>query len=274
MKPICVFMIGMSLAFGKVTMGQLITMSNKCYDQVKKGKVQLDSSSYSNALQTFDKVLKDCTAKDGKIEGNIGRARALNGLKRYDEAISNAGTAISTSKNTNVMAYYTRSFAYQKTGKTEEARKDLEMITNLTKKNRDVKSRATMFANLAEIDKAEANYVSAKSNLAEAIALDSANGDFYIQRGDVSMKEKKYDEAFSDYDKAVKHGKNDVNMYSIRSNARIKQMQDKYKTQNGNELAKKMNAGEKKMVCTELTKALSMGLRNIQLDLFSNMICK
>jgi Tfp pilus assembly protein PilF len=274
MKPICVFMIGMSLAFGKVTMGQLITMSNKCYDQVKKGKVQLDSSRYSNALQTFDKVLKDCTAKDGKIEGNIGRARALNGLKRYDEAISNAGTAISTSKNTNVMAYYTRSFAYQKTGKTEEARKDLEMITNLTKKNRDVKSRATMFANLAEIDKAEANYVSAKSNLAEAIALDSANGDFYIQRGDVSMKEKKYDEAFSDYDKAVKHGKNDVNMYSIRSNARIKQMQDKYKTQNGNELAQKMNAGEKKMVCTELTKALSMGLRNIQLDLFSNMICK
>lgn len=253
---------------------QLFTMSNKCFDQVKNGKKKLDSLKYDDALTNFNYVLSKCNTKDAKLEGNLGKARALNGLKQYEEAITCATTAITTSKNTNVMAYYTRSYAYQKTNRPDDARNDLQKVTELTTKNQNVKARATMFAAMADIDFQEGMKDQAISNLTKALELDPANPSFYIQRGDMYMKEGNYTDAFTSYDKAVATGKNDLEMYQIRTNARIKQMQQKYGTENANTLAQKMTAEEKSLVCTELKKANELGMRNMQLDLFSTMICK
>ena len=256
------------------TGAQLITMSNKCYDRVKLGNKQLDSTNFKSALSTFDAVLANCTTKDAKEQGNLGRARALNGLKRYDDAIANASASITASKKSNVMAYYTRSFAYKKTGKLDSARADLEQVTALTAKNKDVKARATMFAQLADVDASQGMLPEARDNLAKAIQIDPNNPSFYVQRGDLAARQNNYGEAFTDYDRAVSMGKADADMYQIRTNARIRQMQHKYNTTNASDLARKMTATEKEQVCKELNKASSLGMRNMQLDLFSTMICK
>lgn len=253
---------------------QLFTMSNKCYDKVKAGNQQLDSARFDDALTTFSDVLANCTTKDAKEQGQVGKARALNGLQRYNEAVEASSNAINASKSTNVMAYYNRSYAYRKLGQEDEAKADLQKVTDLTAKNKNVKARATMFADMANMDLQDGMFEDAKNNVATAIQLDSKNPDFYILKGDIYAKENNYDEAFTNYDSAVSLGKNDVSIYQIRTNARIRQMQGKYNTTNANDLAAKMSANDKSLVCKELNKANELGMKNMQLDFFAAMICK
>ena len=253
---------------------QLITMSNKCFKQVQAGKKQNDQQQYQEALKTFKKVLKDCSAKDAKEEGNIGIAIASNGLKEYDNAINAANTAIKVSKQNNVMAYYARSHAYRNLGRTEEAKADLTKITELTKKNKNVKGRAAMFAQLAQLDFQLNLLAEADTNLNKAIELDPGNPAFFIQKGDMKVKINTYDDAFAAYDKVLDMGKNDLEIYQIRTEARLKQMQQKYVTTDIKELAGRMTKQEKKILCADMKKALDLGLRNLQLDLLSGTICE
>jgi len=253
---------------------QLITMSNKCFKQVQAGNKQNDQGQYQEALNTFTKVLKDCSAKDAKEEGNIGIAIASNGLKQYDNAVTSANNAIKVGKEKNVMAYYARSFAYGKLGRTEDAKADLVKITDLTKKNKDIKARATMFAQLAHLDFQLNMLAEADTNLTKAIELDPENPAFYIQKGDMMIKINNYDDAFVAYDKVLDLGKNDLEIYQIRTEARLKQMQQKYVTTDVNELSKRMTKQEKSTVCADAKKALDLGLRNLQLDLLASTICE
>ena len=88
------------------------------------------------------------------------------------------------------------------------------------------------------------------------------------------VDEKNYDPAFVQYDKAVQMGKADAEMYAIRSNARIKSMQEKYHTVNAQELRAKMSPKEKELVCTDLKKAISLGLKDMKQDMFASLVCK
>jgi len=253
---------------------QLVTMSNKCYKQVQAGNKLNDQGAYQQALDTFKKVLKDCSAKDAREEGNIGIALASNGLEDYETAISSANNAIKASKQTSVMAYYTRSYAYRKLGRTEDAKSDIIKITELTKKNKDIRKRATMFAQLAHLDFQLNMLAAADTNLSRAIELDPANPAFYIQKGDMMIKINNYDDAFLAYDKVVDLGKKDLEIFQIRTEARLKQMQQKYVTSDIKELSKRMTKQEKMLLCSDMKKAIDLGLRNLQLDLLSGMICE
>jgi len=251
---------------------QLITMSNKCYKQVQAGNQQNDQGQYQEALNTFTKVLKDCSAKDAKEEGNVGKAIAFNGLKQYNDAITAAESAIKVSKQTNVMAYYARSYALDNVGRTEEA--DIVKITDLTKKNKNIKARATMFAQLSHLDFQLNKLAEADTNLTKAIELDPTNPAFFVQKGDMMIKINNYDDAFAAFDKVLDLGKNDLEIYQIRTEARLKQLQQKYVTTDINELSKRMTKQEKSTLCADMKKALDMGLRNLQLDLLSASICE
>ncbi|MBE9462250.1 tetratricopeptide repeat protein [Dyadobacter subterraneus] len=253
---------------------QLITMSNKCYKQVQAGNQQNDQGQYQEALNTFSKVLKDCSAKDAKEEGNVGKAIAFNGLKQYNEAITAAESAIKVSKQTNVMAYYARSYALNNVGRTEDAKADIVKITDLTKKNKNIKARATMFAQLSHLDFQLNKLAEADTNLTKAIELDPTNPAFFVQKGDMMIKINNYDDAFAAYDKVLDLGKNDLEIYQIRTEARLKQLQQKYVTTDINELSKRMTKQEKSTLCADMKKALDMGLRNLQLDLLSASICE
>ncbi|MCF2446889.1 hypothetical protein L0657_23230 [Dyadobacter sp. CY345] len=253
---------------------QLITTSNKCFKQIQEGNKQNDQGQYQEALVTFKKVLKDCSAKDAKEDGNIGMAIASNGLKEYDDAITSANNAIKVGKEKNVTAYYARSFAYNKLGRTEDAKADIVKITDLTKKNKDIKARAKMFAQLAHLDFQLNMLAEADTNLTKAIELDPENPSFYTQKGDMMIKINNYDDAFVAYDKVLELGKNDLEIYQIRTEARLKQMQQKYVTTDINELSKRMTKQEKGTVCVDIKKALDLGLRNLQLDLLASTICE
>jgi tetratricopeptide (TPR) repeat protein len=145
----------------------------------------------------------------------------------------------------------------------------------LTEKNQDTKARASNYALMSLLhwrqfgNKDSANYF-----LEKAIALDPSNPYFEIQKGDMLVDEKKYDDAFEQYDKAVEMGKADLEMYQIRTNARMRMVSEKYKTTNAQELRSKMSAEEKKQVCTELNKAISLGMKDMKQDMFASMVCK
>jgi len=273
-KKIKVFILFVLLSPATLQAQQLITMSNKCFKLVQTGKKQNDQQQYQEALVTFKKVLKDCSAKDAKEEGNIGIAIASNGLKQYDNAVNAANAAIKVSKQTNVTAYYARSHAYRSLGRTEDAKSDIVKITELTKKNKNVKARAAMFAQLAQLDFQLNMLAEADTNLTKAIELDPGNPAFYIQKGDMKVKVNTYDDAFVAYDKVLDMGKNDLEIYQIRTEARLKQMQQKYVTTDIKELSNRMTRQEKNILCADMKKALDLGLRNLQLDLLSSMICE
>lgn len=253
---------------------RLITPSNKCFKQIQKGNQLNDERQYDQALDVFKKVLKDCSAKDAKEDGNIGIAVASNGLRQYENAISAANNAIKVSKKTSVMAYYARSYAYNKLGQTEDARQDLTKITELTKKNKNVKARATMFAALGQLDFQLNMLAQADSNLTKAIELDPTNPSFFIQRGDMMVKIRNYEDAFTAYDKVLDLGKNDLEIYQIRTEARLKQIQEKYETKDAKVMAKKMTSQEKSSLCKDAKKAIDLGLRNLELELLTAMICE
>ncbi|QRR02497.1 tetratricopeptide repeat protein [Dyadobacter sandarakinus] len=253
---------------------QLITMSNKCFREVQAGNRQNSDGQYEEALATFTKILKDCSAKDAKEEGNVGLAVASNGLKQYESAVTAANNAIKVSKKKSVMAYYARSYAYDNLGRKEDARADLETITSLTKKNKNVKARAAMYARLAQLDFQLNKSAEADSNLTRAMEIDPENPAFYIQKGDMLVKAEQYDQAFNAYDKAVNLGKNDLEIYQIRTEARLKEMHQKYGTTDIKELSGRMTAQEKRNLCAESQKASELGLKNLQLDLLSSMICE
>jgi hypothetical protein len=92
-------------------------------------------------------------------------------------------------------------------------------------------------------------------------------GDWAVRAGD-------YDAAFAAYDRAVVQGRTDLEMYRIRTEARIKQMEEKYGTTNAQELRAAMNPTDTGLVCMELTRALEKGLRDMQLDMFSALVCQ
>lgn len=253
---------------------RLITTSNKCYKQIQEGNKLNDSGQYQQAFDTFTKVLKDCSAKDAKEDGNIGMATASNGLQQYERAIDFANSAIKVSKKTSVMAYYARSYAYGNLGQTHEAREDIIRITELTKKNKNVKARATMYAQLAHLDFQLNRLAEADSNLVKAAELDPSNPLFFIQKGDMMVKIKNYEDAFAAYDTAQNLGKNDLEVYQIRTEARLKQVQEKYNTSDSKVLAQNMTASEKTILCADLTKAVDLGLRNLYLELLGSMICE
>ncbi|KAA6438958.1 hypothetical protein FEM33_14740 [Dyadobacter flavalbus] len=253
---------------------QLLTTSNKCFKQIQTGNKQNDQGQYQEALDTFTKVLKDCSAKDAKIEGNIGVAVASNGLKQYEDAVNSANKAIKASKQTNVTAFYARSYAYSNLGRTEDAKADLIKITDLTKKNKNLKARAKMFAQLAQLNFQLDMLADADTNLTKAIELDPENPSFFIQKGDMMIKINNYDDAFAAYDKVLELGKNDLDIYQIRTEAHLKQMQQKYVTTDIKELSGRMTKQEKDNACGDIKKALELGLKNLQLDLLSSMICE
>lgn len=252
----------------------LFTTSNKCFHQIQEADAYNNAGKYADALSAFEAVLKKCSAKDAKEQANVGLAIASNGLREYNSAIGYANAAIKVSKKKNVMAYYARSYAYQQIGSLERAREDIATITQLTTKNKNTKSRATMFAQLANLDDQLNRVAQADSNLAAAIALDPTNPNFYFQQGDRMVKQGNYPAAYEAYDKVVELGKKDLEIYQTRTEVRLKQMQEKYNTTDSKRLAQLMTRNEQTLLCHEINQAIALGLKNMQLELLATMICE
>ncbi len=252
---------------------QLFTMSNQCLAQMKNADRLNNEKKYDSALAVYRSMGK-CDSKDAKEQKAAGAARSYNGLKNYDMAIASANEALKQTKNTSINGYFERAIAYNGKKLTDSSRADFERIIQLTEKNQNIKERATIYAMIGDLYWRSGMKDSAVSNLDKAMALDPANASFYIQKGDMAAKEGNYDAAFVQYDKAVELGRTDIDMYKIRSGARMKMVQDKYKTENAQELRSKMTPTEKQQVCTELKKLISLGYKDMKADMFDALVCK
>jgi len=258
-----------------VSLAQLRTMGKKCRAKVEAANAMNDAGAHEEALAAFDAVVKKCDSKDGRVAVQLGRAHALNHLGRYDEAIGAADDAISVwKKSPSVAGFFERAYAEEQLGNLEAARADYDRVIELTEKNRNVAERATIYAKVADMTAKAGRTEEAEAYLAKAEELDPANPEFSIMQGDWAVRAGDYDAAFAAYDRAVVQGRTDMAMYQIRTEARIKQMEERYDTTNAQELRAAMSPTETGLVCMELTKALDKGLRDMKLDMFSALVCR
>lgn len=254
---------------------QTFTMGKQCRDKNTAAGVLLKEGKFQEAIAAFTAMEKSCKTKDSKEAIAAGKAEALNGLGRYEEAIAASDALLKLTKNKSLAAYFQKAVAQNKLGQIEASKASFSKVIELTEMNQDTKARASNYALLSLMHYRQLNNMdSAYFFLDKALELDGSNTDFFIQKGDMMISEKKYDEAFIQYDKAVELGRTDLDMYVIRSNARMKMVQDKYGTTNTQELRSKMTAEEKEQVCTELKKALELGLKDMKQDMFATLICK
>lgn len=254
---------------------QTFTMGKKCKEQNTAGINLLKEKKYQDALNTFTAMEKSCNTKDAKEATAVGKAEAYNGVGKYEEAIAASDAALKVTKNKSLMGYFQKAVAQYKLKQYDAASANFSKVISLTEKNQDTKTRASNYALMSGLQFRQLdNKDSANYYLDKAIALDNTNPDFIVQKGDMLASEKKYADAFVQYDKAVSMGKTDVDMYTIRTNTRMREVQEKYGTTNTQELRSKMSESEKTMVCTELNKAISLGLKDMKMDMYASLVCK
>lgn len=273
MKSTILFIICLSIY--SQAFSQTFTMGKNCKEKNQAGINQLKDKKYDEALQTFSQMEKSCNTKDAKEAWAVGKAEAFNGLKKYQEAITESEKALKVTKGKSLMGLFQKAIAQNGLKQHEEASKTFAQMMSLTEKNQDTKTRASNYALMAAVQSHQLNKPdSAHYYIEKAINMQPDNADFIVQKGDIYFNEKKYNDAFTQYDKAVQMGKNDYEMYTIRSNARLKMLQDKYHTTNVQELRSKMTADEKKLLCADLKKATSFGQKDMQVDMVASLICK
>lgn len=254
---------------------QTFTMGKECREKENLAIGMLKEKQYTEALDAYQVMAKSCKTKDAKETIAVGKAEAYNGLGKYEDAITASDAALKITKNKSLKGLFQKAVAQARLKQNDAANATFAKMISLTEKNQDTRARASNYAIMSAFHWRQLNQKdSAHYFLDKAIELDPSNTDFIIQRGDMMADEKKYDEAFVQYDKAVSMGKADLEMYTIRSNARMKMVQQKYGTNNAQELRSKMTAGEKDQVCTELQKAISLGLKDMQQDMFASLVCK
>jgi tetratricopeptide (TPR) repeat protein len=251
----------------------LVTMSNSCYDMINTGQSQNKSGDYNSALDNFNKVLNKCEAYDAKEKAYAGKAAALNGLHQYNDALTaaNAGLKINGSSLDNL---FERANAELALGMIDNARGDLNAITSLTGKNRNIAQRATIYAKIAEAEMKQQMYSDALQHIGDAINMDNTNLNFYVQRGDINVAAGNLSAAIANYDEAIAKGKDDAEAWKARTATLVKLYEQKYGTDNAGTLKKKMSASDKETLCNSIQTAQARGLKDIQIDLMQATICR
>lgn len=275
MKKITLFLItGGMFLFSHEAISQTFTMSKDCKQKIANANRMSADKQYDSSITVFNSITKQCNSKDGKEAVACGKAHAYNGKKQYKEAMAAANEALAVSKNTSLNGFFERGIANEGLNNSDAATADFNQIIALTEKNRNVKERATIYAKIADMNYQAGKMSEGDANLAKAMELDPSNTNFIIQKGDMYVRQGKYNEAFEYYDKAVDEGRTDLDMYVIRTNARMKMVEDKYGTTVAQELRSKMTAQEKEQVCIEMKKALALGLKDMKQEMFSALVCK
>jgi tetratricopeptide (TPR) repeat protein len=246
---------------------------SECSDAIAAASLKNDAGDFAGALAAFDAIVPKCKGKKDRIAIQNGRAHALNHEKRHADAITAADAVLKDDK-TNLFGLFERAYANEHLGKADLAEADYQQVITLTEKNQNVKERATIYAKVADLNHNAGKTAAADSALATAMALDPSNPSFVIMKGDWAVKAGDYAAADAAYNQATAMGVSGLQMYQIRSEASLKMVQEKYGTTNAQELRAKMTPQEKTLVCTDLNRALALGWKNPQMDMFAALTCR
>ncbi|MCP9200503.1 hypothetical protein MKO06_11320 [Gramella sp. GC03-9] len=262
------------LGFAYTLHSQTFTMGKKCREIYVRAENALEQNAYQEALNILNEFSDECKTKDARELRSVAKAEAYNGLGQYDDAMREAELALDVTKGESLNAWFQKGIAQNKKGDIQGSRSSLEKVISLTEMNQNTQQRASNYALMGALYSRQLNEPdSAFYYLDKAKELDPGNPDFLIQEGDIYVNFDDYDNAFRAYDQAQAAGKNDMEMYIIRSEARLKQMEHQYGTTNAQELKSKMTAQEKETVCGDLQKALEMGWRDMNKDMFAALVC-
>jgi tetratricopeptide (TPR) repeat protein len=277
MMPVQRIPLGLAFALGLVGLAGPVTaktMNDECAAQIAAAHAMIDAGDYGAGLAAFDALVDECGTKDGKEAVQAGRARALNGQKKYTEAIAVADAILEDIDDESLFALFEKAYAEEKLGDMEAATADYDRIIALTEKNENVAERASIYAKVADLHYKAGKTAEAETYLAKAVELDPGNVEYLLIRGDWGVYAGDYDQAFQAYDQAVAMGKTDAEMYEIRTKARLKMVEDKYGTSEARQLRDKMTPAETEQLCAELARALDLGLEDMKLDMFRALVCQ
>jgi tetratricopeptide (TPR) repeat protein len=252
---------------------QTITMGKECKASMDKAITELRQKQFDVAIQTIDGMTA-CNTKDAKLEKEVVKAEAYNGLGKYQEALGAANYALKMSKNGSIGAWFQRAVAENKTGNVAASKESLAKVMALTEKNVNVKERASNYALMAALyDRQLGETDSAHYYIDQAITLDPTNYRYILEKGDMHARKKQYDQAFALYDKVSAMGKTDLELYQTVCDTRIRMLQEKHGTENVQELRKKLTAEEKSDLCRDMKKATELGMKDMQKDMMYALIC-
>jgi tetratricopeptide (TPR) repeat protein len=251
----------------------LVTTTNSCYNAITRGNQANESGNYSQALDQFNQVLDQCKAYDAKEKGYAGKAAALNGMQQYSQALDAAvqGLVINKSSIVNLFEKARAEFGLKRDA---DAKASFAVIIDLTQKNQNVADRATIYAKMAEIDLKQKMYNDAVNNIQQAIALDANNNSFYMLRGDIKAAQGDFTAAIADYDLVIAKGKDDTEAWKAKAVIYVKSYQEKYNTTDAKQLASKISASDKQILCGEIAKAKTKGVKDVNIDLLELSLCK
>ncbi len=252
---------------------QFQTMGSNCREPIEGAEQMNASGEHAGALAAFDALVEKCTTRDSRERIQAGRARAFNGMGRYEEAIA-AADATLEAYDENLDGFFERAYAHEQLGDLAAAEADFTRVIELTEKNQNVAERATLYAYMADRYQRAGKAVEAEQYMSTALELDPANPDFHVIQGDWAARGGDYDAAFQHYDRAGELGRDPMEMYRIRSTASLKMVQEKYGTEKAQELRQQMTPEETEFVCSELGRALDAGMKDMQMDLFAALVCR
>ena len=121
-----------SLMFISSLSAQTFTMGKKCRASLEVAVEALSKKEYANANDLYLAFAKKCKTRDDKEAASVGRAEALNGLGKYQEAIDATAEALKISKNKSLKAHFQRGVAYAKLGDVASSKNDLDQVIRLT----------------------------------------------------------------------------------------------------------------------------------------------
>lgn len=246
---------------------------NDCDDAIAAANLLNEAGDYSGALAAFDAIVGECDSKKEKMAIQSGRAHSLNQLGRYDEAIAAANLVLAEDE-LHLFALFERATAYEAKGQLDLAEADYNLVLRTADTNVHVEERATIYAHVGQMYYGAGKTAEAHQYMDKAIELDPANPTYVIIKGDWATREGDYAAADQLYSKATGMGVDNAEMYQIRAEGSLKMMQDKYGTTNAQELRAAMTPQETALVCADVTKALALGWKNPQMDMFSALVCK
>jgi tetratricopeptide (TPR) repeat protein len=252
----------------------LVTTSNSCYNLIKSSDDQNKAGDYTSALANFNEILKKCDAYDAKIPAYGGKARALNGLRQFNEALNAAKDGLKLDKN-SIQNLFEKAAAETGLGMTADAKADLQSVISLTEKNKNTSQRATIYAEIAALESRQQQWSEAQTAVQQAISLDPSNGDLYILQGDIYAASETYSPAFASYNKAIEiQGNASAPAWKAKIEAIIKMNQAKYNTHDAASLGAKMNTAEKQNLCEAIKSGLSRGMKSMDIEMTQAAICK
>lgn len=264
-----ILLIAVSTSFA-----QTFTMGKKCREALASAQAALSSQSYQDALALYQAFAGDCKTKDAKEQAAIGMAEAYNGLEMYEEAIAQADAALKVTKDRSLSGHFQKGVALNRLGDLEGSQKELQKVMELTEGNQNSAQRASNYALMAAMyDRQMGQMDSALVYLDKAKELDPGNVKYTLQEGDMYLVHEDYEAAYAKYEEAAQLDPTSMDPYVSKANAGLYQMEKKYGTTKAQDLRDKMTDAEKSAICGDLTKAMELGYRDMNKEMFKALVC-